>query len=113
MKIIIIAYMIFKQRNKNEVDGSCKRQDFCYICCLHHLCSACVGMSHRKRVQSFKKQLWGGCRLLPCKPRLYKFMDETVLLENYLESYSLQSCRLQSYSSKDSELQKIFGSHYS
>lgn len=105
--------MIFKERNKNEVDGSCKRQDSCSLTCLHHLCYACVRMNHGKTVQSFKKNLWGGCRLLPCKPRLYKFVDETVLLENYLESYSLQSCGLQSYSSKDSELQRIFGSHYS
>lgn len=65
-------------------------------------------MNHRKTVQSLKKNLWEGCRLLPCKPRLHKFMDETVLLENYLESYSLQSCTLQSYSSKDSGTPKDF-----
>lgn len=40
-------------------------------------------------------------------------MDKTVLLENHLESYSLQSCRLQSYSRKDQELEKIFGSNNS
>lgn len=40
--------------------------------------SACLGVNHRKTVQSFQKNSWEGFRILPCTPRLYKFMDKTV-----------------------------------
>lgn len=88
--MIILTYMVFKQNKKKMQSASLVKEKISVIfAVLLHPCFACLFIDDRKAVQSFQKNLWESFRILTCKPRLYKFMDKSVLLENHLESYSL------------------------
>lgn len=86
--MIILTYTVLKQKKMQWVTVV-KDKIFVIFPVLLHPGFACLFMYHEEMVQAFQKNLWESFRILPCKPRLYKFMDKTVLLENHLESYSL------------------------